>query len=239
MSIFATTFSIALTFGSAAWKDKCDQEKHSRQTAMMVLSDIELFYQRMSRLETHIKECDSIVKKISNMSEDSIKQLPIDEASMLLNAIGENTTKLINDKTTEKIFSSSINTWQDVENQTFINNVGMTYSLINQMDKIYQKMTERNIDFLKYVMTEAPWDDQKSSGQNLLVLLNTKEAKQHFFYLNIFVNDYQSSMIALKNMKEENLKIIGISEKEVQEYIAETKKLTKQYNKKIEDAISK
>jgi len=41
MTVIATTISIVLTFGTAAWQDKCKKDELRRQMAMMVINDVD------------------------------------------------------------------------------------------------------------------------------------------------------------------------------------------------------
>ena len=58
MTFLGTTISIVLTFGTAAWLDHRQQIKNRRQTAMMVLSNIEDFVWNMRYIDSTLVKYD-------------------------------------------------------------------------------------------------------------------------------------------------------------------------------------
>ena len=62
MTFLGTTISIVLTFGTAAWLDHRQQIKNRRQTAMMVLSNIEDFVWNMALIGVTREELTEFIK---------------------------------------------------------------------------------------------------------------------------------------------------------------------------------
>ena len=62
MTFLGTTISIVLTFGTSAWLDHRQQIKNRRQTAMMVLSNIEDFVWNMALIGVTREELTEFIK---------------------------------------------------------------------------------------------------------------------------------------------------------------------------------
>ena len=62
MTTLGTTISIVLTFGTSAWLDHRQQIKNRRQTAMMVLSNIEDFVWNMALIGVTREELTEFIK---------------------------------------------------------------------------------------------------------------------------------------------------------------------------------
>ena len=88
MTTLGTTISIVLTFGTAAWLDQRQQAKNRRQTAMMVLSNIEDFVRNMRYVDSTLVEWDSTLTRIAALPRDSVLRLNNDEANAFFRAIG-------------------------------------------------------------------------------------------------------------------------------------------------------
>ena len=88
MTTLGTTISIVLTFGTAAWLEHRQQAKNRRQTAMMVLSNIEDFVRNMRYVDSTLVEWDSTLTRITALPRDSVLRLNAGEAQTFFRAIG-------------------------------------------------------------------------------------------------------------------------------------------------------
>ena len=125
LSIIATTISIALTFGTAAFLDKKKKENEKREIVMMVMYDM---YNSLQSIE----KADSTIQQAMDM------QLQIAEDTTKFEALRYKFAQLMPKaeytETTERIFSSSIETINTVGNVLFTENVAEFY----QMRKRYK-----------------------------------------------------------------------------------------------------
>ena len=125
LSLFATSVSIALTFGTAAIIDYKAKQKSKREIVMMVMYDM------YNSLQS-IQKADSTIQQAMDM------QLQIAEDTTKFDALRYNFAQLIPKaeytETTERIFSSSIETINTVGNVLFTENVAEFY----QMRKLYK-----------------------------------------------------------------------------------------------------
>ena len=125
LSLFATSVSIALTFGTAAIIDYKSKQKSKREIVMMVMYDM------YNSLQS-IQKADSTIQQAMDM------QLQIAEDTSKFEALRYKFAQLIPKaeytETTERIFSSSIETINTVGNVLFTENVAEFY----QMRKLYK-----------------------------------------------------------------------------------------------------
>jgi len=125
LSLFATSVSIALTFGTAAIIDYNAKQKSKREIVMMVMYDM---YNSLQSIE----KADSTIQQAMDM------QLQIAEDTTKFEALRYKFAQLMPKaeytETTERIFSSSIETINTVGNVLFTENVAEFY----QMRKRYK-----------------------------------------------------------------------------------------------------
>ena len=118
MSIIATTISIALTFGTAAIIDNNKKEKEKRQIVMMVMYDM---YNSMKSVE----KADSMIIQSMNVQ----RQLAEDPTLFdnLRYQMALHIPRVEYTETTERIFSTSIETINTVGNVLFTESVAEFY----------------------------------------------------------------------------------------------------------------
>ena len=126
LSLFATTVSIALTFGTAAIIDYNKKQSEKHEIVMMVMYDM---YNSLKSIE----ECDSAIQQSMliqrQIAEDTTMFDELRFKMMVLAPWLEYT------ETTERIFSSSIETINTVGNVLFTENVADFY----QCRQFYKK----------------------------------------------------------------------------------------------------
>ena len=128
LSLFATTVSIALTFGTAAIIDYNKKQKEKREIVMMVVYDMYNSLEAVKESDSRILE--SIQRQIK-FAEDTSKVKIMDLALMARIIPNAEFTE-----TTERIFSSSIETINTVGNVLFTENVAEFYRIRKDYRKI-------------------------------------------------------------------------------------------------------
>lgn len=123
LSLVATTISIVLTFGTAAWLDDKKKEEARREMVMMILYDL------AGSIE-QAEKCDSLIREGFKL------QLAVAENPTLLNenpflfVKSVSTISNINyTETVERIFSTNIETINTLGNVLFAENVSDIYQL--------------------------------------------------------------------------------------------------------------
>ena len=120
LSLLATTVSIALTFGTAAIVDYNKKQREKREIVMMVMYDM---YNSLQSIEN----ADSLIRQ----SMDIQRQIAEDPTlfDTFRYQIAALTPRADFTETTERIFSSSIETINTVGNVLFTENVAEFYQM--------------------------------------------------------------------------------------------------------------
>lgn len=122
LSLIATTISIVLTFGTAAIIDYNKKQSAKKEMVMMVICDFDKTIEFMQKADTALREASSAEQELAlhpeKFNELRSKFIPA------LTLINENYTE-----TTEKIFSTSIETFSTIGNVNFVNEVSSFYGL--------------------------------------------------------------------------------------------------------------
>ena len=119
LSIIATTISIALTFGTAAFLDNKKKQSEKREIVMMVMYDMYNSLQSMEKADSNIHQAMDIQLQIA---EDTTQY-----EQLRYQLIGRLMPRAEYTETTERIFSSSIETINTVGNVLFTENVAAFY----------------------------------------------------------------------------------------------------------------
>ena len=120
LSIIATTISIALTFGTKEKKKKKKKENEKREIVMMVMYDMYNSLQSIGKADSTIQQAMGMQLQIA---EDTTKFETLRYKFAQLIPKAEYT------ETTERIFSSSIETINTVGNVLFTENVAEFYQI--------------------------------------------------------------------------------------------------------------
>ena len=118
LSLFATTVSIALTFGTAAIIDYNKKQKEKREIVIMVMYDMHNSLQSIEKADSLIRESMKLQRTVA---EDTTKYNTQKYALVYMIPSASYT------ETTERIFSSNIETINTVGNVLFTENVAEFY----------------------------------------------------------------------------------------------------------------
>lgn len=218
MTTLGTTISIVLTFGTAAWLDQRQQVKNRRQTAMMVLSNIEDFAQNMRYVDSTLVECDSTLTRIAALPRDSVLRLSEEETNAFYKAVF-GSVLLQRDKTAENIFTNDISTWREVGNLRFISNVGECYSYINDIEKNYKVQLDRKNELRQRFIEEYDYKNM-TSGECVAAILDMKGTKLFIDdFTGGFVPYFESSIENVLKFNSHNMAIIGVTREELTAFI--------------------
>ena len=218
MTTLGTTISIVLTFGTATWMDQRQKEKNRRQTAMMVLSNIEDFARNMRYVDSTLMKHDSTLRRIAALPRDSVLRLNEDDTQAFFAAVFTNVL-LKRDKTAENIFTNDISTWRDVGNRKFIRYVGECYSAINNLEKNYQVQLDRKMELSQRFIEEHDYE-KMTDGECVAAILDMKGTKSFIDdFTNGFVPYFEQSIDDLLKYNSINMAVIGVTREELMEFI--------------------
>ena len=226
LSVVATSISIALTFGTAAIIDNKKKQGEKREIVMMVMYDMYTSLESIEKSDSMIRQSMEIQRQLA---EDTtlFEKLRYQMAHLMPKA--EYT------ETTERIFSSSIETINTVGNVLFTENVAEFYQMrkfykTNICDSVFNEITQKaSFSTLKGTLGYQYVDDAMIS--------------------NAILTDMQHLYALCKKMME-------VSDEEIEAYRKEREQMEKgmsdeddtagstindimQLQKDIEDAMSK
>ena len=123
LSIIATSISIALTFGTAAFLDHQKKESAKKEMVMMIINDFDQSIKLLEKADTLLHNASSLQQELAVHPEKF--------DSLGINGFMDVTSFMLSElefpETTEKIFTSSIETFNTIGNANFVNEVSSFY----------------------------------------------------------------------------------------------------------------
>ena len=207
----ATTFSIILTFGTTAVVNRVRQKQERKLTALMVMSSIEQFVRDLEGIEKIAAHQDSVATWLLNLPIEDVARLG-DEP--LIDTFQDVRSMVVinHDRTAETIFSSHIDTWKNMGNFKFIDNVGWCFSYMNSIEEDYNQIV---------LEIESPAVDIKVHPANypgnstVEKLLRNDEVRSSLKEIHNLRRKLRYLIANLRMENRNNMRLIGISEKEV------------------------
>ena len=190
LSLLATTISIALTFGTSAIIENNKKKSEKREIVMMVMYDLYTSLKMVQQADSNLFE---LLKLQRDIAEDTTlyEQRKYDFIRLM--------PKVEYTNTTEKIFSSSIETINTVGNVLFTENVAEFYYSRN----LYKQSVSDSV-FTIYLK------------KDINILKNLKDALQVELTGHILLS--QSIYSEMKNRYEECKLLMNVTDKEIEVY---------------------
>ena len=226
-SILGTTISIALTFGTTAWVSNKKKQDAQRQTAMMVIHDIDVSAALMEKKANLEEKSKNAVQYIMDHFSQ-IDSLPEDTLWYAMAMISLSSDETIFDDSKEKIFNSSQDTWSNLDNVAFVDN----------MERFYQSRRHIQVLFANSPQWKEPVSQSDFNDMMLHYSVNGKlnisevlKQKLRDPKIKLFI-DYSSSRIRTlyqyaqhwKDLSDRNKFIMNIDDDELAEYVKKSQK---------------
>ena len=188
LALLATTISIVLTFGTAAIIENHKKKTAKKEMVMMVLNDFDKTIGIVESIDSGLCECRRLQREIAIHPEqyDSLSKCFIQEIT------DWSVVEFI--ETTERIFSTSIETFNTIGNVNFVNEVSDFYFC-------RRKYKEEVIDHLKEDVT---YKDINSSLKSLMSI----EFPEYALMNSTFLSDmkaYRDRCMQMMNISQEDL----------------------------------
>lgn len=212
----ATTLSIILTFGTTSLVEHCQRVKDRKLSAMMVMGNIETFSRKVDDMAQSMARRDSIATWMLSLPQDSLDFIPASEMVDLINEVVAGIEFLTHDKTAESIFSNNIETWKNMDNFQFIDNVGKCFAKMNSDENNWNEwVTEFETAITRVIEQMQP----KERTLTKLLSDNTVRQKIESFHVRKNWLDYISAYHRYLN--SQNMVIIGVTKQEVMAFTDE------------------
>ena len=216
MLVLGTTVSLVLTLGTAQFVEIQQRAKDRRLTALMVMSNIESFAQQLDSLYNQMDEVDTAATWILTRPEEKIERLPEEQLAEIVKTayIRDGITY---DKSTENIFSNNIDTWKNLGNFQFIDNVGKCFSTMRFIEELWNKSITEMGDIADDVSNRYR---ANPDGKSVFVWYVKDPALRGAFQaLHQRRNWLRCSAEELRYYNRLNMAAIGISEQEVMVFL--------------------
>lgn len=126
ISVLGTSIGVGLTFAVGHMMETKKKEQAQRMTAMMVIHDIDESINTVKEMKDNMEMMYNATVYAKNHI-DNLSEVPNDTISMSVGFLLEDDQEFRFDKSKEKIFHSSPDTWQNLGNMKFIDNVQSFY----------------------------------------------------------------------------------------------------------------
>ena len=164
MTFVGATLSIILTFGTAHFVDQKEQKAEGRQTAMMVIHDMEnsaeIFSQCVKQEEKYFNISQYIRENKQNLDAISADSL-LAFVTYVTASAGQN---YVFDDSSERTFLSSQDAWKNIDNAAFIDAVQdfyhhrrVIYSVLNK-DYLFSKPIS-NGEYYQLLLESPNWQE--------------------------------------------------------------------------------
>ena len=139
--ILGTTISLIVTIVAAQILERNHRAKDRRLSAMMVMSNIESYAQILESAYAYMEHADTVSAWLLNLPLDKVDSFDQDSLLSLMDEVMY-IPIFVYDKTAEGIFSDDIETWKNMGNFQFIDNVGKCFSNMHTIEEEWTAFSE-------------------------------------------------------------------------------------------------
>ena len=223
MTTLATTISIVLTFGTAAYLEDRQTVKARRMMAMTIINDIDQSLEVIKkRKDAEEKGHEASCYLIENI--DRLESIGEDTLQMFINYVtyASFDSDMEFKKMNENIFNSSQDTWRTLNDRKFLNNVQEFYNA----RVVLEQQSKDWICFKKPVTKEEEYElflggQFESTADMCRWLLKSKRLKNYMDFVEQRMMAYLN-FLRLTNLNEENKFLMNITEQEMEEFVNQT-----------------
>lgn len=210
----ATTLSIILTFGTTMVVNHVKQKKERKLTALMVMSSIEQFVRNLEYIEKDTGHRDSLATWLLSIPVETLAKIDDEPLEEVFRA-AINLPIITHDRTAETIFSSQIDTWKNMGNFKFVENVGKCFS---EMSFIEEHFNERAEDIVTTSENIIFHPDDFQGSTMIEKRLRNEQVRRQLTLPHILRGWIRFYIADLRKVNRNNMRLIGITEKEVMDY---------------------
>ena len=223
--IIGTTISLVLTIGSSQLLEKNERAQDRRLMTMMVIGNIERFTQDMEEAYDGSARADTISAWLISLPTEKLDSMP-DSLLREINILFDDATNIPQiyfDKSTERIFSNSIDTWKNVNNVKFVDNVGECFSTMNLVSEYWNGEIDAYDDAFQKVL-------QRSTGtftwkEFTISKLKSNEVRKKLADIHNLRCWLLYTRDMLRFYNRQNMALMDISEEELQGFMSERRKM--------------
>ena len=213
--ILGTTISLIVTIVAAQILERNHRAKDRRLSAMMVMSNIESYAQILESAYGYMGHADTVSAWLLNLPLDKVDSLDQDSLLSLMDEVMY-IPIFVYDKTTEGIFSDDIETWKNMGNFQFIDNVGKCFSNMHTIEEEWTAFSEEMDEVRDAVLYHPEQYTGSSWGSKYLNDPVFRQILRNFHNRRCWL---QNKIEKIRYHNYVNMVTIGITEQELLEFI--------------------
>lgn len=231
LTTLATTISIVLTFGTARLIEHRQAQQAQRQTAMMLIHDIDASVAILEHLaESEERQKSAIQYVIDHFDQiDSLPEDTLYTALSMLGTIYHDDTYF--DDSKEKIFSSSQDTWKNLSDVPFVDNMETFYQTRRYLENLISRSPQWKFPISEEEYFEMVVQNNANglSGGILSAVLKEKLKDQKIrFYIDC--STYRARTLrqyaqTWKRLSDRNKFIMNIDDEELAEFVKKSQRV--------------
>ena len=213
--ILGTTISLIVTIVAAQILERNHRAQDRRLSAMMVMSNIESYAQILESAYDFIEHADTVSAWLLNLPLSKVDSLDQDSLLSLMDEVMY-IPIFVYDKTAEGIFSDDIETWKNMGNFQFIDNVGKCFSNMHSIEEEWTAFStemDKVRDAVLYHPEQYPGNSWGSKYLNNPVF---RQILRNFHNMRCWL---QNKIEMTRYHNYVNMVTIGITEQELLEFI--------------------
>lgn len=213
-TVLGTTVSILMTFGTSSLVSMHQKSKDRKMSALMVMSNIESFAREMENMAKDLQRRDTSAMWLLGRTLKQVETVPGELfVSPLQDVIY--LSILSHDKTAENIFSNNIETWKNMGNVQFIDNVGKCFSNMNWIEEYWNAQVSEYDE----AFGEIRKHPENYPGSTITSkYLQDRSIRQKLSRIHSMVDWFEYNITEIRQSNRKNMEYIGISEKDVIEF---------------------
>ena len=213
--ILGTTISLIVTIVAAQILERNHRAKDRRLSAMMVMSNIESYAQILESAYGYMGHADTVSAWLLNLPLDKVDSLDQDSLLSLMDEVMY-IPIFVYDKTAEGIFSDDIETWKNMGNFQFIDNVGKCFSNMHSIEEEWTAFSEEMDKVRDAVLYHPEQYPGNSWGSKYLNNPVFRQILRNFHNMRCWL---QNKIEMTRYHNYVNMVTIGITEQELLEFI--------------------
>ena len=231
ITVVGTAIGVALTFIVSGILERRSKAHAQRLTAIMVIHDIDNSVKIIEDMKKEEEQSGELLR-FAMKQRDHLEAMPFDTLTTVLGILTDSHSDFSFDSSKEKIFNSDLDTWQNLGNMAFLDNVQSFYHYRQGVqDGVNQStMWERpipNEEYMQLIMGDEwvteeeyaaaiqPFLKEKLHENRVAYYINTSSARLNYMTQVI---DYWTGL------NNENKFLMGISDRELEEYVSNINK---------------
>ncbi|MBR6424014.1 MAG: hypothetical protein IKS47_04995 [Bacteroidales bacterium] len=231
ITVMGTAIGVALTFVVNGMVSRHNKEQAQRLTAIMVIHDIDNTINLLKDWKDKEEEIGELLRS-ALAQRDRLEEMPFDTMSSVLGYLADSNIDFRFDTSKEKIFNSDLDTWQNLGNMAFLDNVQNFYHERQSFqDGVNQSTMWRSPvpdeDYMQFVMGTG-WVTQEEYVAALRPYLKDKlHETRVVYYINVSgtrVNNLGQWIDYWTKKNNENKFMMGITDRELEEYVSSISK---------------